>query len=121
MVKSGELRVGNWVQDEHNHIQYVYRIWQNGVELSDDATGSGDLDYEDKELFGIPLSIEMLKKNGYKNTEGWADDLYSIKHYTVMARFNKFQINGIRYDVKYVHQLQNIHFILTGEELQVDI
>jgi len=119
MIKSNELRIGNWVQDEHDDIQYVYRIWQNGVELSADATGSDDLDYEDKELFGIPLTVEILIKNGYKTTEGWANDLYRISRYTVMARFNRFQINGIMYDVKYVHQLQNIHFMFTGEELQV--
>ena len=119
MIKSNELRIGNWVQDEHGDIMFVYRIWQDGVELSADATGKDDIDYQDKELFGIPLSVDFLVKNKYKNTNGLGNDLYSIKHYTVMARFDKFQINGVRYEVKYIHQLQNIHFILTGKELPI--
>ena len=108
MIKSNELRIGNWVQDEHGDIMFVYRIWQDGVELSADATGKDDIDYQDQELFGIPLSVDFLVKNKYKT-----------KHYTVMARFDKFQINGVKYEVKYIHQLQNIHFILTGEELLI--
>lgn len=132
MVQSKDLRVGNWVQDEHGIIQYVYRIWQEGVELSADATGIEDLDYESKELFGIPLTNEILKKCGFKEdidgdfiieytrialivVEGLENDWLVRYRQDVGIPYMAFNINT---PMNYLHQLQNLYYCLTGDELQ---
>jgi hypothetical protein len=48
-----ELRIGNWVQDEHGIAQYIYRLWKGGAELSKDENGSDDMDYAEDEIFGM--------------------------------------------------------------------
>ena len=106
MINTTELRIGNWVQDEEEDgdIMYVYSIYPYGVELSTDESGADDLDYGYRDIFGIPLTTEFLVKNGY--------DLIS----RIDGAFNVG--DGIK-PIKFVHQLQNIHHAITGEELNI--
>lgn len=133
MIKSNELRIGNWVQDEHDDIQYVYRIWQNGVELSADATGSDDLDYEDKELFGIPLTENVLKKCGFIDISSSIEKIFQFaadKRFCFYGSTGEIcvefdtGIGGSGYELytetRFLHQLQNLYFTITGDELHVN-
>lgn len=60
MINSIELRIGNYVQDEHGIVQYVYRLWQGGAELTADDSGVNDIDYTNEEMFGVPLTKKWL-------------------------------------------------------------
>lgn len=102
-----ELRVGNKIYGADNTVVITVDVGE--LVLLQRQPGVG---------MPIPLTIAILEKNGYKNISGWENDLYFKDNYTVMARFNKFQIAGIQYEIKYVHQLQNIHFVKTGKELE---
>jgi len=118
-MKAKELRIGNWVQDEFGIVQYVYRIWKGGAELSSDESGSDDIDCSEDEIFGIPLIEEWLLKFRFKKLgygyDFWESSVYNIGY-----------INGLWYvyyksdtlcNIQYVHQLQNLYFALTQKEL----
>lgn len=79
----------------------------------------------------IPLTEEWLKRFGFNSEESkyvWRND---NRHFKLWKRQNKlegwyFHVTGNLADdgfiivVKWVHQLQNLYFNLTGEELTVN-
>jgi hypothetical protein len=76
----------------------------------------------------IPLTEEWLLKLGFKRIKkgiGW-DKLSDGKLILVEVPTNKGNIVAFNYDadkynyLKYVHQLQNLYFALTGVELQLN-
>jgi len=113
-MKINELRIGNWVLAR----LVPYQIDEMEVK----ASGYGRIglyhNYRiDKgEVRPIPLTEEWLLKLGFENNE-------------LIAAHNKFiwfknhiGISGMLgvvkpVECKYVHQLQNLYFALTGEEL----
>lgn len=123
-IKHNELRIGNFVQDEHGIVQYVYRLWQGGAELAEDENGGEDLDHTNEEMFGVPITDDWLENLGFKfnnEADGWftsEDSEFFIEPWD-----NNF---AIRWDgsivgqyISSVHQLQNIYFALTGLELEL--
>lgn len=127
-MEAKELRIGNWVRYDGWHPDLVaknrpiipYDTQIEYIEL-DDYEG------EDVYVIGsthirafidsyslIPLTEEWLIKFGF---ERW-NDVYNFYH-----KLNGVEIeNGNIYvghgnEIKYVHQLQNLYFALTGEEL----
>lgn len=77
----------------------------------------------------IPLTWghEWLLKFGFEDTTGgWGGSTGNDKHY----RLGKFEVQTVDFDdlwhlknkfdvkIKYVHQLQNLYFALTGMELE---
>ena len=66
----------------------------------------------------IPLSEEWLLKFGFEQREGWDDTEYFFKKgieiYTDLLGFNYDGFN-----IKHVHQLQNLYFALTNEDLKI--
>jgi hypothetical protein len=131
MIKSNALRVGNRVYDERRIVQFVYQVFNKGVELSEDETGSNDCDFTEDEIFGIPLTPEILEKCGF----GY--DYDGHLRISLPARMELWFYKGnsaemdIRQDGKfisfkcahlqYLHQLQNLFFALSGEELQINL
>jgi hypothetical protein len=80
--------------------------------------------YEDLE--GIPLTEEWLLRLGFKCFPwGWVVDVNG--NYKVLIKFQEkpnlsawLEVgNGHRADFTFVHELQNLFFALTGEELTI--
>jgi len=87
-----------------------------------------------KNIEPIPLTEEWLLKFGfelyesgyyfpYKINNQWEKDNW---YFCANYRYNQIDIchrgnlgSLIRFDIKYVHQLQNLYFALTGTELEV--
>lgn len=131
-MKANELRIGNLIQElDYTIIQLDYDIIYELIE------GIKELDYYEP----IPLTEEWLLKFGFTNYE-WCDDCAFIKIHGghLMARLLKgkwiltktrvtkdrdgHMTNGhdkiVKDDlIKHVHQLQNLYFSLTGEELEI--
>jgi hypothetical protein len=135
-MKANELRINNWV---HNEItgrdMQVYPMMIPQMEHTKPKHDNG--------IVPILLTEEWLKKFGFRKVYSWFDIKISIgnvlnvrffedKHISVWlserkipkfceSRLNwlngKREIIMIEYDLKYVHQLQNLYFALTGEEL----
>ena len=125
-MKANELRIGNYIEfdssvrtlvieDEQGFIE-VRSIGESGVNEWSDYGASGCVSNPKP----IPLTEEWLIKFGFEKLEGW-DDMYYFK----IGDFQVYEYNvsGYEYDdfnIKHVHQLQNLYFALTGEELKIN-
>lgn len=116
-MKANELRIGNYINGG-GCPRIVISIEKDGCisEPIDNST----VDFS-KGIEPIPLTEEWLVKFGWELTPLNA----SFKRYNRKSGFmiievyddNKFWAEYIY--VKYVHQLQNLYFSLTGEELEI--
>ena len=128
MIKAHELRVGNWVNApnflvydvistaEMNDLSY-YRI----IEVSEN--------YGNNQLYEpIGLTPKILEKCGLNNVwikESWmiVEDRSDLElfGYAMKVR-NASHTKEIEFAYfKYLHQLQNLYFALTGEELIINL
>ena len=102
-MKANELRIGNWVM-------YNSKIQVNENKIRE------CVDHPDR-FAPIPLTEEWLLKFGFEYSDLNGDSgLWKIPPFQIYGKYNQF-IYDYRLDVNYVHQLQNLYFALTGEEL----
>lgn len=105
-MKANEVRVGNLVMDGHE-IETV-----NARMISMLEKGEADFD-------GILINELDVTKLGFKSFEdGWyrlviGNNNLTWNIYDKMIRFNGFAVA----ESDYVHEFQNIIYVLTGEEL----
>ena len=125
-----ELRIGNLV-DLGNRIAKVIEINHLACVVVDlEETQDTIEDYDRTKP--IPLTEEWLLKFGFELEHEFTNayKLYTTKHpydcsnitYSInekMLRFSNGENKGSTLipHIKYVHQLQNLYFALTGEEL----
>ena len=134
-MKSTELRIGSLVE-YNGMIMKVYEICSPKprkekrysdkyvIELFD---GSGLLDCALDEIKPIQLTEEWLLRFGF----GTGNKLYSdfLEHWYYKYHLDDFEINlpsgscsfknTCIKNIQYVHQLQNLYFALTGQELAI--
>ena len=111
-MKANELRIGNYVMGNS-----PYRIGISQMVTMDWY----DKTHKDSYCEPIPLTEEWLVKFRFESngSQFW----YKSYDYTVDTRGNKFVVHSdystpsYGTEVKYVHQLQNLYYALTGEEL----
>lgn len=113
-MKAKELRIGNYFKpDSFYRKEFDFEIVTPN-HLMDFATDPQDDYYKP-----IPLTEEWLVKFGFAMYPRQAYDLYTKESEGVL-----FTIKGgdrfyySKFEIKYAHQLQNIYFALTGEELE---
>lgn len=123
MIKANDIRIGNIFkvrEDAINTEHYPGDIikW----DLSDfSAIERGRLNYMDFDP--IPLTPELLEKCGFELLVGDYDfDTYSKNGIEVWEHdegyCHSYAFGG---DVDHLHQLQNLYFVLTGEELEIKL
>lgn len=144
-MKANELRIGNLVLGVDNkeyHVIGIFGSEDSGVSLSPVRESNTSLyrDTEFKNLNGIPLTEEWLKKFGTKE-EATQDSLFQTPYLLLREdgyMWIEFQADGhydlflkqkntdgtcdsilLDVELKFVHQLQNLYFALTGEELTI--
>ena len=118
-MKANELRLGNWVicYDPSSGKEVF-----NQIDILDLRLLCGELQSKIK-IKPIPLTEEWLLKFGfeaeyenvYGNTQEFLQIEFTVKGYVKLA-------DGYYHDstpMLYVHQLQNLYFALTGEELTI--
>lgn len=126
-VKANELRSGNYLQGKPLSIPRM-GIWSNGITQ---ITAYGIYCIENdisRTLEPIPLTHEILKRCGFQTDEisYWYEFSFNgivsyltIGHYKDnVFRFlptGSLSISGVQ--IKSVHQLQNLYFSLTNQEL----
>lgn len=123
MVKANELRIGNLIEKENIVFDYVGGC--KNIPIKIEVTLSNILEISNSNMFTpITLTPEILEKNCGFHKVGW----YWVREgfdLEVVQNNNGFNlsINGNEYDLSiifyYLHQLQNIYFALTGEELPI--
>ena len=102
-MNANELRVGNWV--EQNSIQY--RCIPDTIVM---------LHNKELELKPIPLTEEWLLRFGMDEAlNGWwcKDEVFSYREGYAGLGTNRWT------QIQHVHQLQNLYFALTGQELTI--
>lgn len=120
-MNPNELRIGNLIHVD-NHIAKVVSISEMGiatkiVERASQSTNSGSRS-------PIPLTEEWLIRFGFKLDK----DVYLLgldnvlvieflEDYAQLATIDSGLCTGL--DIEHVHQLQNLYFALTGEELKL--
>ena len=113
-MKSTYLRIGNKLQKDNGEIYTVLRLDNTNDVLVEEQRGLLTLGYN---LFGIPLTEEWLLELGFEGDnqpykkhdfEFYIDDDGRVTIY-----FKGFLLS----ECYYAHQLQNLYFSLTGEEL----
>jgi hypothetical protein len=127
MIKIEELRIGNLVSS----IGIIYKVTL--IDIHGNIRGvEGSTSFNlDKTTNPIPLTEEWLLKFGFQQTDPkkFIGGLYTRKKTDGFYGFyiNKETMSYCTFDyegtiediikIEYVHQLQNLYFALTGEEL----
>jgi len=126
-MKASELRIGNLIYVD-SKLRYVFGTIYKTIQHNCHSKNSTYSENYENECEPIPLTEEWLLKFGFYNS----NNEYSLSNVFFYICF-KFYKNGNKKlwinsnDVKYlkneimfinsVHQLQNLYFALTGEEL----
>ena len=131
-IKTSDLRLGNWLYytKETMFPMQVYALGNDWVQLDFEGNESDVFENTDKEIYPIPFSdrfLSELSKNiiydGYLMYIGPNNDLEvyvgikdGVIFLTPSVNDDDFEI-GI--SIRYVHELQNLYYDLTGKELEI--
>jgi len=117
-MKSEELRLGNYYNRTDGKDKSVQ------VNINDMVAWSKGAIYGKP----IPLTEEWLVNFGFDLDIGvgvWFGNKFGDYRFTIWDKYEgveyKFSIeNSLYIQLKHVHQLQNLYFALTGEELEIN-
>jgi len=119
-MDSKELRIGNYVYFKGVEVD-VFSIeknpidWErvNGVRCEENYVSA---------IKPIPLTEEWLLKFGF-DSNGWKGEFikYAEGYIYLFGEESCIFAQAYKIEIKHVHQLQNLYFALTGEELTIKI
>ena len=136
MIDTKELRIGNLVTTD-GLVSIVLEVRDNGAYLSVKEAQYGAFRHmHSNDIMPIPLTPEWLRKLGFTtldaevDIEVWGlDDNSNGEEFSIisdgldtpMPLFFAYDLGyrEIKKEIQFVHQLQNLYFALTGEELTV--
>ena len=128
-MKTNELRLGNYVTDKSGFTMYVVGIYEDTVLLNFKGNEGDVWEVKEEELKGVVLDTELLIKSGFKRQVtgiGW--DKYSKDGIDLsLAPLSNgsyvpvYHVNGEMVHIKYLHQLQNLFWCLSGKELEINL
>lgn len=130
IIQANELRIGNLVYDRGDKILRI-DYWERKDMIAQKVVVGGFVGHpftEDIEfLKPIPLTEEWLLKFGFEFGMKFQDFVKGKYKFTQLKNkilYGEFSEEGIFYfntitKIKYLHQLQNLYFALTNEELTI--
>ena len=117
-MKANELRIGNWISLNGNSTQVDVIDYKQVI-----ATDFGLVEL--KFIQPIPLTEEWLLKLGAQLDEEDDSFVFTDSGFYVSVNENSealfFFKNEELCEFNYVHQLQNLYFALTNEELKIEL
>jgi hypothetical protein len=123
MIKANELRIGNWIEyAEGKFIKVDIHILSVICEYQ---TYVIDITYPKP----IPIGPEILEKAGFRHEVHGIEEIDGGESHYIIGKFwinhidENWFISGLEDEIKsfkYLHQLQNLYFSLTGEELKIE-
>lgn len=132
-MKATDLRIDNWINPDFP-IQ-VCAVYPGCVDADFEGNQGDPWEFKNDEIKPIPLNKEWLEKLGFeKSTVGYyayksdlysdyahlrISDVYDNGKYTVSIGDDKVGICMLH--IEYVHQLQNLYYAITSEELEVKL
>lgn len=133
MIPVQDLCIGNWVYDgERTQFpMYVQTIGEDYVYLNFDSNEADLWESEPKDLFGIPLTEELMNNNGFhyngvwwhKHEAGYALDVSVGLAYVQIEKWSDSRIHSrcTCHGVRFVHELQNLFWNITKQQLKVNL
>jgi hypothetical protein len=120
-MKPEELRIGNWIlycgsKNKVTGIMCSYDEHEYIVEVNPPDCFNAHW----SQISPIPLTEEWLERFGFEKVESWAGTTFENTNGDWANPGGQMYIisEDVRtYCPKYVHQLQNLYYALTGEEL----
>lgn len=116
MINPKELRLGSFINEigTDDKTRYLIRINLPMLQAA----------IEHPDVFEpIPLTAETLEMCGFgvvKDTTLWAKQNFYLRKYLMPDNHFYFSYKDYKSTtIQYLHQLQNLYFALTGEELEV--
>lgn len=123
-MEANELRLGNLVTATLTNEIYEIGIW--ALRVIEDGNYQNSYDTETKVYEPIPLTEEWLLKFGFNKEPDKSFTKRDIAIFldkrfssNLFMQENQGDFTWFSYECKieYVHQVQNLYFALTGEEL----
>lgn len=118
-MKSAELRIGNLI-DRVDYICRVIRIDEDGI-ITEPINYEGEK-FVHQEIKPIPITKEWLLKFGFTQIDNCTYEIEMDGHvieFDLRHRKMSVYFGDILLELKYVHELQNLYFALTSEELTI--
>ena len=144
-MKAQELRLGNYTQDQDGNVLVVDGLESDKIDFK--VVDRSKFPLKDGwKAEPIPINQDWLKKAGFEYAEGlrmlvmqpefelcgpddYEDSVYHHIFFYHSGDSFGFEVsnewgetgNAMLSKIKYVHQLQNLYFALTGEELRLQL
>ena len=122
MIQAKDLRIGNLISAAlYPNAITVESICSSNEDIYNRDTGEIPL----HSIFPITLSSDWLLKFGFKFSNGFYEMKINFLYIAIMLDNTTLMIEDVHEDAinikspEFVHQLQNVFYCLTGEELQV--
>ena len=119
-MNANELRIGNWIYwNIPEKIGVPHKVLAVKSNIPNTCPISLGESYDD--FLPIPLTPEILEKCGFEKkgkrySKGWVY-LWEQENNIVFALSEMYEFVGDYLPCKSLHQLQNLYYALTGEEL----
>jgi len=138
-MEASDLRIGNLITTAHYEdfktIIEVESLDEVGVNLTAETDNKPygmhnplmEREYKYAELFGIPLTEEILLKCGFVIVDfngieaSLENSRYSVKSVKDYDGWFFCDGDSVLTNFKYLHQLQNLYFALTQTELTINL
>lgn len=134
-MDTSELRIGNKIliintahihRPDASEIVEVESICSRGINISVEY-GSVSPDYDEESIAGIPLTSELLQNYEFTKYRYWwntpKQNAFNFEEWKNDGLGLYLHINNhkVGQHIKYLHQLQNLYFSLTGQELEITL
>lgn len=137
MINAKELMLGNKVKTKAGQLltvstlQFVpkgnYPYFEKGyiiIDFYENKIGGLITSSEDDNVDPIKLTVDIIESSGFKKQQsGYYKDPFFIYLPGGSSSNYGFGVkgSGVTRSIKYVHELQNVFFILSGQELEINI
>jgi hypothetical protein len=136
MIKASDLRIGNLVYDEFNHVFKIKTLFPLSARLCNVRKGARCFGKGTpfKLINPIPITEKWLLKLGLLQDQdgilfSLSDEIHEkckgdiglhCPSFFFNKRLNRWMDCQTRVCVDYIHQVQNLIYCLTGEELNIE-
>jgi hypothetical protein len=118
MIDVKELRIGNYVQPINDSGREAKIGTAFAINCNFVSVNGNNNPYDYHRIEPVLITEDILSKCNFVKRE-WGD---TVVYYNPLMELDAyFRLNRVDYniEVKYLHQLQNLFFDLTGRELEV--